>query len=192
MKITIELDTGGPRIPYNDEVACADVVRNEFVDLRDEPESADILPELGRSDALRNAVKMLNSPQSMFRTYGCNYELTPGTTEQNGGSRSATAARIDAYLHIGFTNYCMIRDPYSVLSGRLATALLIRFPPPEDSSLDYDEVTLSIDPLSIDNDDRGFVLRIDFAVCGFSDDGLQSKWSSLISETANFLTNYDR
>lgn len=192
VKLTFGLDLGEPRIPYHDPIACANVVRQEFVDLRTDPDLIDLLPELERSETLRNAIRLLNSKQSMFRTYGCDYEMKRGSTQQDGTQRSATDSRIDAYIHLGFEHYCYDRDPYAILSGRLATHLLIHFPPSTDDSPDIDEIALSIDPLTICEVDKGFVLQASFSVHDFADDRLQKRWAALIGAFADYLASYSR
>jgi len=56
-----------PYVPINHEGH----VRYEYIDLREEPERIDELPELKDAPELREAIKTLNGPESVFRTLGC-------------------------------------------------------------------------------------------------------------------------
>lgn len=185
MKITITFPPCGTDIPYFDPDECDPNERHEYVDLRSQPDVIDDLPEITAVPVLKGLLLKINGPNTIFRTFGCNFYFSPGETTEIGPpiapstepQTQTTADIANSYLHVGFADIdrCTSLDDYYRLIGRLAKSLH------ENAAFDDDEggnsnfhVELGIESLRMDGDDKGHVLSITCDTIGWTEEEAKS------------------
>ncbi|HEY8751270.1 MAG TPA: hypothetical protein VIM11_25020 [Tepidisphaeraceae bacterium] len=97
--IAFKHDTLG--LPYPGHQDGEDV-RHVYVDLRQQPELIDKLPELKDSPELRNAVAMINGPDGAFRTLGCEKAVS--------AIPNSHLQKMVSYIDLAFANWNDNRD----------------------------------------------------------------------------------
>lgn len=88
--------------------------RHEFVNLRENPEQIEELPEPKRWPELRSFLLAINRPDSSLFTLGCE------CADSEGAYPAGMTHKVTSYVHVAFTNLGLANseDAYFVLVGR--------------------------------------------------------------------------
>jgi hypothetical protein len=193
-------DCTGTDIPYFHPWQDANT-RHEYVDLRENPEKIDELPEMRQSSEFRQMILAINAPVTLFRTFGCEFKCEPDESLLEVAkqrlvidrSESLSPHLVISYIHVGFADLprCKSADDFYVVCGRLGQHLTDNneeFWKYGQKILKFD-LTLSIQSLRFNHEPFGRVLRIECKIGGRWEAEARTEWNRLMSLITAFLVS---
>jgi hypothetical protein len=199
MKTVLSFSSCGTDIPYFDPQEFKPEERHEYVDLRANPNGVDELPELKDAPLFRDYLLKINGADTIFRTFGCNFYLSPveevvigpAIPPSDQPQTQTQLAIANSYVHVGFADLarCARLDDYYRLAGRLAKHLHER---PDFAELDDIEnhiLEISVETLRMNSEEKGFILALTCDTIGETDGESKVRWATLMGVISTFLAN---